>query len=103
MLWCCTTYNRRGKKYCASNSIPETVLQDACCQVLGLAAYDAEEVRSRIVQIEAMPENILIFYLADGTSHEVKWSFPSRAESWTEEMRQKAAEQTRRQHAKKSD
>jgi len=103
MLWCCTTYNRRGKKYCASNSIPETVLQDACCQALGLAAYDAEEVRSRIVQIEAMPENILIFYLADGTSHEVKWSFPSRAESWTEEMRQKAAEQTRRQHAKTSD
>ena len=103
MLWCCTTYNRRGKKYCASNSIPETVLQDACCQVLGLAAYDAEEVRRRIVQIEAMPENILVFYLADGTSHEAKWSFPSRAESWTEEMRQKAAEQTRRQHAKKSD
>ena len=55
------------------------------------------------MQIEAMPENILVFYLADGIPHEAKWSFPSRAESWTEEMRQKAAEQTRRQHAKKSD
>ena len=103
MLWCCATYNRRGKKYCASNSIPETVLQDACRQALGLTAYDAEAVRSRIVQIEAMPENILIFHLADGTTHEVKWFFPSRSESWTEEMRQKAAEQTRRHHAKTSD
>ena len=103
MLWCCATYNRRGKKYCASNSIPETVLQDACRQALGLTAYDAEAVRSRIVQIEAMPENILIFHLADGTTREVKWSFPSRSESWTEEMRQKAAEQTRRHHAKTSD
>lgn len=103
MLWCCATYNRRGKKYCASNSIPETVLQDACRQALGLTVYDAEAVRSRIVQIEAMPENILIFYLADGTTHEVKWSFPSRSESWTEEMRQKAAEQTRRHYAKTSD
>ena len=103
MLWCCATYNRRGKKYCASNSIPETVLQDACRQALGLTAYDAEAVRSRIVQIEAMPENILIFHLADGKTHEVKWFFPSRSESWTEEMRQKAAEQTRRHHAKTSD
>ena len=103
MLWCCATYNRRGKKYCASNSIPETVLQDACRQALGLTVYDAEAVRSRIVQIEAMPENILIFHLADGTTHEVKWFFPSRSESWTEEMRQKAAEQTRRHHAKTSD
>ena len=103
MLWCCATYNRRGKKYCASNSIPETVLQDACRQALDLTAYDAEAVRSRIVLIEAMPENILIFHLADGTTHEVKWFFPSRSESWTEEMRQKAAEQTRRHHAKTSD
>ena len=103
MLWCCATYNRRGKKYCASNSIPETVLQDVCRQALGLTAYDAEAVRSRIVQIEAMPENILIFHLADGTTHEVKWFFPSRSESWTEKMRQKAAEQTRRHYAKTSD
>ena len=70
---------------------------------LGLTAYDAEAVRSRIVQIEAMPENILIFHLTDGTTGEVKWSFPSRSESWTEEMRQKAAEQTRRHYAKTSD
>lgn len=95
----CSTYNRRGKKYCASNSIPETTLKDACAQVLGLSEYDAESVENRIEQIEAMPGNILIFHLNDGTRHEVSWAFPSRSESWTDEMRQKAAEQMRRRYA----
>ena len=98
-LWCCSTYNKRGKKYCASNSIPETTLKEACAQVLGLAVYDAESVENRIEQIEAMPGNILVFHLNDGTTHEVAWTFPSRAESWTDEMRQKAAEQMRRRYA----
>lgn len=101
-LWCCGTYNKRGKKYCASNSIPETTLKDACSQVLGLEEYDAESVANRIEQIEAMPGNLLVFHLNDGSTHEVTWTFPSRSESWTEEKRQKAAEQMRRRHAKNS-
>jgi len=101
-LWCCSTYNKRGKKYCASNSIPETTLKDACSQVLGLAEYDAESVANRIEHIEAMPGNLLVFHLNDGSTHEVTWTFPSRSESWTEEKRQKAAEQMRRRHAKNS-
>ena len=99
-LWCCSTYNRRGKKYCASNAIPETTLKDACAQVLGLTEYDAESVEKRIVQIEAMPGNVLIFHLNDGSAQEVKWVFPSRSESWTDEMREKAADQVRRRYAK---
>lgn len=99
-LWCCSTYNRRGKKYCASNAIPETTLKDACAQVLGLTEYDAESVEKRIVQIEAVPGNVLIFHLNDGSTQEVKWVFPSRSESWTDEMREKAADQVRRRYAK---
>ena len=99
-LWCCSTYNRRGKKYCASNAIPETTLKDACAQVLGLTEYDAKSIENRIAQIEAMPGNILIFHLNDGSMQEVKWAFPSRSESWTDEMRKKAADQVRRHYAK---
>lgn len=102
ILWCCTTYNTRGKKYCASKSIPENTLRDACAQTLGLAEYDPCAVSERIEYIEAMPENTLVFHLRDGSEHEVKWTFPSRSESWTDEKRQKAAEQMRRYHAKTS-
>jgi len=101
-IWVCNTYNTRGKKYCASQAIPETTLKEACSLVLGLREYDAESVDNRIQQIEAMPGRMLIFTLNDGSKHEVQWLFPSRAESWTEEMRKKAGEQTknRRKHAK---
>ena len=99
-LWCCTTYNLRGKKYCASKAIPEETLRNACTQVLGLAEYDADAVKNRIEWIDAMPDNLLVFHLKDGTTHEVKWVFPSRSESWTVEMREKAAEQMRRRYAK---
>lgn len=102
ILWCCSTYNTRGKKYCASKSIPETTLKDACCQALGISEYDPQAVAERIIQIDAMPENRLVFHLADGLEKDVKWSFPSRSESWTAEIRQKASEQMRRQHAKTS-
>ena len=100
ILWVCSTYNMRGKKYCASNAIPEMILKKACSQALGLQEYDAETVENRIAQIEAQPENMLLFRLKDGSTQEIKWSFPSRSESWTAEKRQKAAEQMRRHHGK---
>ena len=68
--------------------------------MLGLAEYDAEAVKNRIEWIGAMPDNLMVFHLTDGTTHEVKWTFPSRSESWTDEMREKAAEQMRRRYAK---
>ena len=74
--------------------------RDACTQVLGLAEYDADAVKNRIEWIDAMPDNLLVFHLKDGTTREVKWIFPSRSESWTVEMREKAAEQMRRRYAK---
>ena len=100
ILWCCSTYNTRGRKYCASKAIPEMTLKEACCQALGLAEYDPQAIADRIIQIDALPENRLVFHLADGTDREIRWIFPSRSESWTEEKRQKAAEQARRHYAK---
>ena len=102
ILWCCTTYNTRGKKHCASKSIPEITLRNACSQALGLTEYDPHAVNERVEYIEALPENTLVFHLRDGSTHEVKWTFPSRSESWTAEKRQHAADQMRRRHAKNS-
>ena len=102
VFWRCTTYDVRGKKYCDSNSIPESTLKEVCCQVLGLAEYAPNIIAERIERIVAMPDKMLAFHLSDGTVKEVKWALPSRSESWTTDMRQKAAEQMRRRHAETS-
>jgi len=100
--WSCATYITRGRKSCSSNSIPETTLKEVCALALGLPSYDAESARFRIKFIEAMPERTLRFHMRDGTSCELQWEWPVRGDSWTEEMREKAAERARVQNARKS-
>ena len=50
---------------------------------------------SRITGVTADDGNRLIFAFDDGTTEEKIWKDPSRADSWTPEMRKKAAERTK--------
>lgn len=100
VIWTCSTYNTRGKKYCASNSIPESTLEEACALALGLSKYDDETAGNRITCIDALPDHMLVFHLDDGTERRIEWSYPSRSEGWTEARRRRAAENTRRHYAK---
>jgi hypothetical protein len=43
-------------------------------------------------------ENTIIIVFKDGTEITKQWQDRSRAESWTDEMRQKAAEHTRKRY-----
>lgn len=90
VVWCCSTFNTKGKKYCASKVIPEATLQAAATEVLGMALFDTEVFRSQIDHIEACPDNLLRFVLISGTVKEYRWKDRSRRESWTEEMREAA-------------
>lgn len=126
-VWICSTYNYRGKAYCASKQIPEPILLEMITAALGNRHTEDEVdhlevcpnnrilfvfqdghveehniIAERIERIVAMPDKMLAFHLSDGTVKEVKWALPSRSESWTTDMRQKAAEQMRRRHAETS-
>lgn len=90
VVWCCSTFNTKGKKYCASKVIPEATLQAAATEVLGMAVFNAESFRSQIDRIEACPDNLLRFVFVSGTVKEYRWKDRSRRESWTEEMRESA-------------
>ncbi len=81
-VWVCPTYNHKGKAACPSKQIPDSVLRKLT------AGMDM----SRITGITADDGNRLIFTFDDGTVEEKIWNDPSRADSWTPEMRKKAAE-----------
>ena len=91
--WRCNTYSKRGKKYCPSTTIPEEVLKTACCQALGLRTFDASALNERVTSIEACANNLLRFNFYDGHQEEVHWTIPSRAQSWSEDMKLKARDQ----------
>ena len=84
VVWICSTFNTRGKQYCASKQIPETTLQYHTALV-------TEDI-STIAKILAAPNNTLIYQLKDGSEVVQHWEDRSRAKSWTPEMRQAAKE-----------
>lgn len=86
-VWLCSTYARRGKKYCPTAK-----------QLSEKALYAAMEGIGQVSTI-TVKGNLLIFQLENGESITREWQNPLRSESWTEEMRQQARE--RSQHGKK--
>ncbi len=85
-IWTCSTYNTRGKEYCAARQIPETALEE----------ITADLDLSTIKEILAADENKLTFIFKDGREEVRYWKAPSRRESWTVEMRQQASEYAHR-------
>ncbi len=91
VIWVCTTYNTYGKKACASKAIPESVLYELTADIpLG-----------DLTAIQAENGNTLVFCWGDGTQAVKRWKDRSRAESWTDEMREKARQLRMAQIAKK--
>ena len=101
IVWVCATYNTKGKKYCVSKQIPEETLQTVAAEVLGCESFDEDAFAKRIAFITALPNNALEFTFADEHAEKVTWQDRSRSESWTAEMRQDAAEKTRKRSEKK--
>lgn len=93
IVWICTTYNSKGKKYCPkSKQVPETTLFSACCEALQFTEFDADVFESKIEKILVPEPNLLVFQFYDGDEEMIKWQDRSRSESWTDEMKQKARE-----------
>jgi hypothetical protein len=88
-VWMCATYNKQGRKGCQSKAIPEKTLQKI------LKDIPMEEVE----QIRAENGNRIVIRFKDGNETRLKWNDRSRAESWTPEMKEKARQKAKRQHA----
>ena len=90
ILWCCHTFNSKGKDHCASRMIPEETLKCTAASVLGHHAFTGADFEKQIARIDACPDNLLRFVFRNGTVAERTWQDRSRSASWTEEMRELA-------------
>ena len=90
--WMCSTFNRYGKQACSAQQIPESILIAKTSEILGTSDWDRETLLANIVEIQVPGPSRLIYVFRDGGTQEITWQNPSRRESWTEEMRQKARE-----------
>lgn len=93
-LWICQTYLARTKAACSSRRISEKVLLPILAGVLGVQEEDVMDEAYRIEEIVVYPEGRLTIRI-DGAVVERHWENPSRALSWTDEMKQEAKRKER--------
>ena len=97
ITWQCVTYLRRGKKYCPAKQIPEETLYCIACEVLGVHEITEENIQT-LAEIRVPSPNHIVFAFKDGREIERVWQDRSRAESWTDEMKEKARAQMKRRY-----
>lgn len=93
-VWCCSTFNTRGKAYCASKAIPEDTLKTCISDALGRKNFAEDFFVSTVDCIVAEPGNIMRLIFKDGTERILTWQDRSRSESWTDEMREAVRQRT---------
>jgi hypothetical protein len=64
--------------------------------VLGISEFDENLFLSQVQQIMIPAPNQIKFIFHSGNTKTVEWQDRSRSESWTEEMRKKAGERSRK-------
>ena len=97
ITWQCVTYLRRGKKHCAAKQIPEETLLSLTREALGVSEITEENIRT-LAEIQIPCPNHILFVFKDGHEIERIWQDRSRAESWTDEMKETARARMKRRY-----
>ncbi len=77
-----------NKAYCSNKEIPTKAIIEVLASLLG--TVDEETIKEKVKFITAYPGNRLVVHLTNGSSQEAVWKMPSRKDSWTAEMKEKA-------------
>lgn len=94
IVWACPTFMNQGKDYCPAQRIPDSILVSKTSEVLGITDWSRETLLEAVTEIRVPGHNRLVYMFRDGHTQEVVWQHPSRKESWTDEMKQKAREKS---------
>lgn len=92
VAWNCVTFLQKGKAVCHAKQIPEDVLYRLSAEVLDLENFDESVFKRQIKEIRIPAFNHVLFTFYDGHEVERVWADRSRSESWTDDMKRKAAE-----------
>lgn len=100
-FWNCTTFQTKGKSECTAKKIPEDTLMALTFEVLGIDSLSTKVVKSKITEIRAEKNNVVVFCMEDGSEIVKRWKDRSRAESWTPEMKEQARQRALQARRKK--
>ena len=82
-VWRCHIFHNQGKEKCPAKQVPDDIIKEF-----------AKGFEKEISKIIVLPNNELQFIFADGSEITKAWEQPSRKDSWTDEMKEVARQQT---------
>ena len=85
---------------CASKKLPERQLIAALNSEFGYSEFDEQDFRRKVKQIIASDGNALTLKFWDDTEKTIIWKDPTRRDSWTPQMREKARQDSLRRCGK---
>ncbi|MBQ7574400.1 MAG: recombinase family protein [Clostridia bacterium] len=78
-VWKCSAYSKNSREFCVSKQIPDSILHEL-----------SDSFEKEIEKIIVLPNNDVKFVFADKSETTKHWVQPSRADSWTYEMKEEA-------------
>ncbi len=93
-IWNCRTYKLLGPTGCPSKQIHEDALYSITTEVLGLEKFDPVIFQAQICSMRVEPKQTLVYCFWDGHEEKRQWRTPSRRDSWSPEMREKARQRS---------
>jgi hypothetical protein len=95
-VWICQTFNKYGKRACASKQIPESILTAEAQDVLSTMGKDVEDIKSHVARVVVLGENQLLFHMVNGEHVWRTWEDASRSDGWDDAKRQQASDRRKR-------
>lgn len=87
VVWMCAGQKDANRKGCINPSIPEYILKNKCCEVLGIKNFSEEIFYKNIKDINVLEPGLLEFVFIDGRKEKIKWKSTAKKDWWTDEAR----------------
>jgi DNA invertase Pin-like site-specific DNA recombinase len=91
IVWICPTFNMKGKSACASQQIPEDILNAKTMEAGGFDGL--KEIR--------VPDHNLLSFIYSDRQVDLTWKNSSRRDSWTPKMREDARQNSLERRSQK--
>src|SRR5574344_171312 len=94
-VWACSTHSSLGREACSSMGVPESAIIKGLKVIFSIDKVDKMFINENIKSIVVQPDRLLVYELIKGEKKIFKWTYESRALSWTDEMKEEARKRTK--------
>lgn len=91
IVWMCAGQKEGDRKGCINPSMPEYILKNKCCEVLGIENFSEKIFYENIKHINVLEPGLLEFVFINGEKKKLSWKSTAKKDWWTDKARREYA------------